>query len=90
VTNQIGTSQTGQTTEDIVVVAIAAQLDSDRDDIDLDIPMLALPGMESILLLRAIAEIEDVSGVLIPDDALVETVTVRDLVALVTELQERG
>jgi acyl carrier protein len=84
------TSQIGQNVEDIVVVALAAQLDSDRDDIDLDIPMLAIPGMESIMLLRAIAEIEDVSGVLIPDDALVETVTVRDLVTLVTELKELG
>ena len=69
-----------------VVAAVAAQLRATPDEVDLDLPMLALHGMESLMLLRAVAEIEDVLSVTIADDALAEVVTTRDLVTYVTRL----
>jgi len=68
-----------------VVDVLAAQLALAPQDIDPDRPLSELPGMESVLLLRAVADIEDACGVSIPDDLLFETGTARDLALVVVE-----
>lgn len=81
------TSQiTQETVASTVVGAVATQLRTTPDQVDLDSPMLALQGMESIMLLRAVAEIEDALDVIIADDALAEVVTTRDLITYVTKI----
>lgn len=84
------TSQiTQETVASTVVGAVATQLRTTPDQVDLDSPMLALQGMESIMLLRAVAEIEDALDVIIADDALAEVVTTRDLITYVTKLTNK-
>jgi acyl carrier protein len=76
--------------EAVVLAAIAKRLADDSPEIALDTPILALEGMESIQVLRAVAEIEDLCGVFIPDDALADAITIRDLATLVTKLHNES
>ncbi|MEV7414893.1 acyl carrier protein [Streptomyces sp. NPDC089919] len=74
-------------TLDIVVRALAAQAAVPATGIDADKPLSAVPGIESVKALRAITDIEDECGVVIPDDFLFETATVRELAAFVASLE---
>ncbi|MFI5797409.1 acyl carrier protein [Streptomyces sp. NPDC051677] len=77
-------------TLDIVVRALAAQGSVAPTGIDVDKPLSAVPGIESVKALRAITEIEDECDVVIPDDFLFETATVRELAAFVAGLAREG
>lgn len=57
--------------------------------VDPDLPAIALSGIESVTLLRAVAEIEDLLGVAIPDEVLLERLTIRDLADVVARLPKR-
>ncbi|GAA2515840.1 acyl carrier protein [Streptomyces longisporus] len=77
-------------TLDIVVRALAAQAGVAESSVDPDKALSAVPGIESVKALRAITEIEDECGVVIPDDFLFETATVRELADFVAELAREG
>jgi acyl carrier protein len=70
----------------VVVDALAGQVGIDAARIDPDRPLSAVPDVESIHVLRAITVIEETYAVLIPDDFLFETATVRELANLVQQL----
>jgi acyl carrier protein len=71
----------------VVLAALATQLEIPAEKIDEDTPLVELPGMESVLLLRAIAMIEEELEIVIADDILFEASTSRQLADLVRELQ---
>jgi acyl carrier protein len=73
----------------VVVDALAGQVGTDAALIDPDLPLSAIPDVESIHVLRAITVIEERYAVLIPDDFLFETSTVRELADLVHRLAGR-
>lgn len=77
-------------TLDIVVRALAAQANVPATGIDTDKPLSAVPGIESVKALRAITDIEDECEVVIPDDFLFETATVRELADFVSSLIPEG
>ncbi|MFI9803980.1 acyl carrier protein [Streptomyces sp. NPDC052301] len=77
-------------TLDIVVRALATQAGVAERSIDPDKPLSAVPGIESVKALRAITEIEDDCDVVIPDDFLFESATVRELADFVAELAREG
>lgn len=77
-------------TLDIVVRALAAQASVAASSIDPDKPLSAVPGIESVKALRAITEIEDEYDVVIPDDFLFESATVRELAEFVAKLAREG
>ncbi|MCX4695806.1 acyl carrier protein [Streptomyces sp. NBC_01408] len=77
-------------TLDIVVRALAAQANVPATGIDTDKPLSAVPGIESVKALRAITDIEDECDVVIPDDFLFETATVRELAEFVSSLIPEG
>ncbi|MCY0932177.1 acyl carrier protein [Streptomyces sp. H27-H1] len=77
-------------TLDIVVRALAAQANVPATGIDTDKPLSAVPGIESVKALRAITDIEDECDVVIPDDFLFETATVRELADFVSSLIPEG
>ncbi|MEU3659507.1 acyl carrier protein [Streptomyces sp. NPDC048219] len=77
-------------TLDIVVRALAAQAGVAESSVDPDKPLSAVPGIESVKALRAITEIEDECDVVIPDDFLFETATVRELADFVARLTREG
>lgn len=88
-----GTTASQENTEHtlgIVVRALAAQSGVGADSIDTAKPLSAVPGIESVKALRAITEIEDECDVVIPDDFLFETATVRELAAFVASLAQEG
>jgi acyl carrier protein len=70
----------------VVVAAIACHADTTAAAIEVDKPLSAVPGIESVKALRAITEIEDDLDVVIPDDFLFETATVRELAGFVAGL----
>jgi len=70
----------------VVVDALAGQIGIDAARIDPDLPLSAVPDIESIHVLRAITVIEETYAVLIPDDFLFETSNVRELADLVQQL----
>jgi hypothetical protein len=74
---------------DVVVDALAHHVGIDRRLIDADQPLSAIPDVESIHVLRAIASIEQSCEVIIPDDFLFESATVRELAVLVGGLVDR-
>ncbi|MFF3405297.1 acyl carrier protein [Streptomyces sp. NPDC002742] len=74
----------------IVVRALATQAGVDSAAIDADKPLSAVPGIESVKALRAITEIEDECEVVIPDDFLFETASVRELAEFVASLAREG
>lgn len=77
-------------TLDIVVHALAAQANVPAATIDAGKPLSAVPGIESVKALRAITDIEDECDVVIPDDFLFETATVRELAEFVASLAPEG
>ncbi|MER6419403.1 acyl carrier protein [Streptomyces sp. NPDC001137] len=77
-------------TLDIVVRALAVQAGVAESSVDPDKPLSAVPGIESVKALRAITEIEDECDVVIPDDFLFESATVRELADFVAELARKG
>jgi acyl carrier protein len=77
-------------TLDIVVRALATQAGVAESSIDPDKPLSAVPGIESVKALRAITEIEDECDVVIPDDFLFESATVRELAGFVAGLAREG
>lgn len=70
----------------VVLGALSAQAGVRPEQIDLDKPLPAIAGIESVKALRAITAIEDECGVIIPDDFLFETSTVREFAAFVGSL----
>jgi acyl carrier protein len=78
------------TVENLVLAAVSSQLSIGREQIDMDLPMLVLPGMESLKLLSIIAEIEDSCDVIVSDDALVEVESTRDLIVYVMKNRNRA
>jgi acyl carrier protein len=72
----------------LVTQALATQTGLRPDEIDPGLALVAIPGIESVKVLRAVVEIEDAYGIVIPDDFLFETATVADLVAFVVNLAE--
>ncbi|KUJ69008.1 hypothetical protein ACZ90_14240 [Streptomyces albus subsp. albus] len=83
-------SETATRTLKVVVDALAAQAGVAAEAIDTGKPLSAIPGIESVKALRAITEIEDACGVVIPDDFLFETATVAELAAFVGSLEQGG
>lgn len=75
-----------QAVEDAVLVALAARLEVDRGDIDLDLPLHLLPRIESVRMLNVVVDLENSLGVAIPDDVPFEAATARDLAKLIQEL----
>lgn len=74
----------------VVVRALATQAGVEPAAIDTDKPLSAVPGIESVKALRAITEIEDECDVVIPDDFLFETASVRELAEFVASLAREG
>ncbi len=74
---------------DVVVRALAGQVGIEPGRIDPDRPLSAVPGIESIHVLRAVTEVEEACSVLIPDDFLFETATVRKLADFIAGLMEQ-
>jgi acyl carrier protein len=74
----------------VVVRALATQAGVEPAVIDTDKPLSAVPGIESVKALRAITEIEDECDVVIPDDFLFETASVRELAQFVASLAREG
>jgi acyl carrier protein len=70
----------------VVVGALAEQVGIETARIEPDQPLSAIPDVESIHVLRAITEIEKELNVLIPDDFLFESSTVRELATMVDKL----
>jgi acyl carrier protein len=56
--------------------------------IDPQLTLAAIPGIESVKALRAISEIEDRLGVVIPDDFLFEAATVQEMATFIAGLAE--
>ncbi|MFV0129837.1 acyl carrier protein [Streptomyces sp. HMX112] len=65
--------------ERAVVTALAEVLHTEPGGIGLDTPLAALPGMESVKLLRAVVRVEESCGVAVPDEVLYEAATAREL-----------
>jgi acyl carrier protein len=84
-------SQPAQTinTVQVVVHALAMQAGVDPGQIDIDGALSAVPGIESVQILRAITEIEDTCSVLVPDDFLFDSATVADLASVIAALLEQ-
>ncbi|SDW77964.1 Acyl carrier protein [Amycolatopsis xylanica] len=75
----------------VVRRALSEQAGASPESIDLDKPLSAIPGIESVKALRAITQIEDEFDVVIPDDFLFESATVREFAAYLAGLvAERG
>jgi acyl carrier protein len=72
----------------LVKEVIAEHSAMTAQSIDPQLTLAAIPGIESVKALRAISEIEDRLGVVIPDDFLFETATVQEMAAYVADLAE--
>jgi acyl carrier protein len=72
---------------DTVIHAVAAELQAPGGDIDPDLPLTTLQGVDSVLLLRVVMAIEQELSVAIPDDVLFEALSARELAELVTGLR---
>jgi acyl carrier protein len=78
------------TVEDTICQLLAAELCCRPDTIATDAEFAALPGLDSIKLLRVVSELERRYDVGLDDDKLYELRAVTDLADLVhTELRER-
>ncbi len=88
--NGVGKPATGALDEasclDLITSVMASHCGVSAASIDVDLALSAIPGIESVKALRAITEIEDACRVVIPDDFLFETATVRELAAFVAGL----
>jgi acyl carrier protein len=74
----------------VVTRALAEQVGLSPADIAPDDPLAAIPGIESVKVLRAVMLIEEACHVLVPDDFLFEVATVADLAARVADLADRA
>jgi acyl carrier protein len=74
---------------DVVVRTLAGQVGIDPDLIDPDRPLSAVPDIESVHVLRSITQVEEECSVVIPDDFLFETATVRELAEFIVTLMEQ-
>ena len=72
-----------------VVTALADRVGLEPEAIDLDAPLAAIPGIDSILLLSALVEIEEACGMPIPDEVLFNSESVRDLIDVISTLREQ-
>ncbi len=84
--NQAGAALADYTA--MVIAALATQVELRPDEIDPRDALGAIPGIESVKVLRAIVEIEEAYAIVVPDDFLFETATVADLAAFVASLVE--
>ena len=73
----------------LVRTVFGRHVDLPADRVDPDQPAIALEGIESLKLLRAVAEIEDTLGVAIPDEVLLDDMTLRALAEVVVGLPRR-
>lgn len=71
-----------------VRAAIGEQAGLAGSEIDPELPVRSF-GLESLHVLRAVAQIEDLLGVAIPDDALFDDLTPRALAEVVAGLPRR-
>jgi acyl carrier protein len=71
---------------DIVTQALATAIGIQPGHIDADRPLSAVPDIESIHVLRALADLEETLSILVPDDFLFESATVRELANLIARL----
>ncbi|MEU6862243.1 phosphopantetheine-binding protein [Streptomyces sp. NPDC046876] len=69
-----------------VTGALALHTGAEEHQIKTEERLALIPGIESVKLLRAVADIEDGCGVLIPDDFAFETATVQELADCVAHL----
>lgn len=74
----------------IVTRALAAQTGLRAEDIDPGHGLSTIPGIESVTILRAVAQIEEICSVAIPDDFLFDVATVTDLAKFVADLAGRS
>jgi hypothetical protein len=72
--------------EDSVITALAKHTGADAAVIDVSGPLAAIPGIESVKLVRAVADIEDRWGVMIPATFAFETATVDSFINCVADL----
>lgn len=73
--------------ERAVVEALAVAVQLEPGEIDQEAPLMAIPGIDSVLLLAALVDIEDRCGVAVPDDVLFRANNTRELVELIGELK---
>jgi len=71
---------------DVVVNVLARETGVSPGKIDLDRSVASVPGIDSVLLLRAVLGIEETLGISIPDEDLFEAQSVRDLIDIVTRV----
>ena len=62
--------------------SFAEALEVDAGEIDLEVPLGQLPNMESVRFLRAVAALEESSGLLINDGVLYQVTCLAELVDL--------
>jgi acyl carrier protein len=74
---------------DVVVRTLGGQVGIDPGRIDPDRPLSAVPDIESVHVLRSITQVEEECSVVIPDDFLFETATVRELAEFIVTLMEQ-
>lgn len=74
---------------DVVVQALADRVDLAPSEFDLDWPLPAIPGIDSLLLLSTLVDIEEASHVTIPDDVLFQANSIRELATLIADLTVR-
>lgn len=70
----------------VVVAAICAESGLSPDGVVPELALAAIPGMESVRVLRAVAAMEDHLGVSVPDDFEFEEATIGELVARLESL----
>lgn len=73
--------------ERAVLEALATAVKLDPEEIDVDAPLMAIPGIDSVLMLGALVEIEERCDVAVPDDVLFRANNTRQLIELIGELK---
>lgn len=75
--------------QNAVVNALAERAEVEPAAIDVDAPLAAIPGIDSVLLLSALVEIEEACGMAIPDEVMFSAESVRDLIGVISTLREQ-
>jgi acyl carrier protein len=70
----------------VVTAALAEQVEVPATEIAPADPLVGIPGIESVKVLRAVMVIEEACQVMVPDDFLFEVATVAELADRVAEL----
>lgn len=81
---------TSTPTINVVVAALARHSGADPATIDVSKPLASVPGIESVKALRAITEVEEECGVIIPDDYLFENASVAEFSEFIDQLDRDG